>query len=479
MFVSVAGGRVLFRTYFDEKYDLIQKFRGVDCLGLMRENSPVDFMESGLMQRDKWDFWHIDKPFALNTDEAAPIIVNDCYIGANHGENSAVLLYAPNHSKTVRDVGSLWRDEKGVRFTLVRVNDGDYLTVLSENVGENVENYRFIKTVTGNLEYVENGENTANITPVRQNICDLRRSVRYKYKKVIGIKDGVETAIVGGFECDTAEIREEYDIINPATVSDDLRRLRPKGGFVAEQDLARFGKPMINCKLTYKIEKDGTVFTLFDYKRLMNVHFSKVMGVMYQEKLDVYGGGIWRYFPKALPFECEQGIFDFSTPVSISGAFPKSFKMTREYWQENGSPNDRVVDYFRDENGNDKLSFACGYLPVFDGAKEVRNASVSFPVYAYGTRKYYPTFADGELTNVKGVGYKKYFIPQKNGASYYNFVFDEKTYLYVDIFDDNCVDVNLPVEPKLLEKSENIDFDYENGTLKVRGGKGFAVFVVE
>lgn len=478
MFVCVAGGRALFRTYFDEKYDLIQKFRGVDSLGLIRENAPVDFMESGLMQRAKWDFWHIDKPFAINTDEATPVIVNDCYIGANHGEHSAVVLHAPNHGKTVRDVGSLWQDEKGVKFTLVRVNDAENLTVLSENVGETVEDYHFVTLIAGILKYLENGENTANIVPVRQSVVDLRRSVRYKYKKVIAIKDGIEYAVTGGFECDVAEIREEYDIINPATVASDLRRLRPRGGFVAEQDLARFGKPMLSCKLTYRIEKDGTVFTLFDYKRLTNVRFSKVMGVMYQEKLDVYGGGIWRYFPKALPFDCEQGAFDFSTPVAIGGAFPNERKMTREHWQD-GSPNDRVVDYFRDENGNDKLAFACGYLPLYDGSKEIRDKLVSFPVLVYVTRKHYPTFADGDLTAVKGVGYKKYFIPQKNRASYYSMEFNEKTYLFVDIFDGNCVDVNLPVEPKLLEKSENIGFIYENGSLKVCGEKGFAVFVVE
>lgn len=31
----------------------------------------------------------------------------------------------------------------------------------------------------------------------------------------------------------------------------------------------------------------------------------------------------------------------------------------------------------------------------------------------------------------------------------------KKTYLFADIFDGNCVDVNLTVEAKLLEKSEN------------------------
>ena len=414
-------------------------------MGLMRENCPVDFMESGLMQRDKWDCWHIDVPFALNTDEATPVIVNDCYIGANHGEHSAVLVYAPNHEKTVADVGSLWQDEAGVKFTLMRVNDEDYLTFLSENKGETVDNYQFVKNIDGTLEYLENGENRAKITPARQNVADLRRSVRYKEKKVVAFVNGEAQTLVGSCDCDRAEIHEEYEIINPATVAEDLRRLRPKGGFSAELDLARFGKPMLSCKLIYRIENDGTVFTIFDYKRLTNVHFSKIMGVMYQEKLDVYGGGIWRYFPKALPFECDEGEFDFSKPTSIGASFPHSFAMTRENFADEGSPNERAVDYFRNRNGDDELAFACGFLPLYDGVKEIRDKQVDFPVYVISTRKHYPTFANGELGNVKGVGYKKYFIPQKNRASLYTLEFGGKTYLYADIFDENELEADLPV----------------------------------
>ena len=479
MFISVSNGMALFKTYFDDKYDLIQKFRGVDPFGLLRENSPVDFMESGLMQRDKWDYWHIDKPFALNTDEATPIIVNDCYIGANHGEHSAVLIHAPSHGKTVRDIGPLWQDESGVKFTLVRVNNEDYLTVISENIGESSENYLFVKTVTGTLSEVNDAENTAKIVPSGQNIFDLRRSIRYKNKRIFGIKGENEFLVFREFECDVAEIREEYDIINPATVAEDLRRRRPKDGFVAEPDLAMFGEPMISCKLIYRIEKDGTVLVLFDYKRLMNVNFSKVMGVMHQEKIDVYGGGIWRYFPKALPFSCESGTFDFSEPTSIHGAFPKNFKMLREYWDENGAPNDRAVDYLRDENGNDRLAFATGYLPVFDGERSIRNNLVSFLAHLPSTRKHYPTFADGNLTNVKGVGYKKYFVPQKNRASYYTVDYEGKTYLYVDIFNGNGIDIDLSAEPTLLDKSKNISYTFKKGVLKVSGEKGFCVFFFE
>ena len=72
----------------------------------------------------------------------------------------------------------------------------------------------------------------------------------------------------------------------------------------------------------------------------------------------------------------------------------------------------------------------------------------------------------------------KVFHTAKNHASYYSMELTKKTYLFADIFDGNCVDVNLTVEAKLLEKSENIGFICERGSLKVCGEKSFAVFVV-
>ena len=65
MLVCAVKDVVLFRTQFNEQYDLIQKFRGLDYS--VKYNHPIDYMESGLMQRNKWDYWHIDKPFSIKT----------------------------------------------------------------------------------------------------------------------------------------------------------------------------------------------------------------------------------------------------------------------------------------------------------------------------------------------------------------------------------------------------------------------------
>ncbi len=479
MILCLANGFATLRTPFNEKYDLIQKFRGMETSSILY-NQPVDFMESGLMQKDKWDYWHIDIPFALNTDEAVPAYVNDCFIGANHGHHGAVSVYAPAHRKTVADVGSLWKDDNGVKFTLMRVESEDHLLFLSENTGENVENYAFITKIEGKLVYLENGENTAEIRPEKHGATDLRRAIRYKDKRAVAFTNGKERVVFGEVSCDYAEIREEYEIINPATVAEALRVARPKGGYQKQPDLADYGQPMLSCKITYRIENDGTILSVFNYKKLMNVRFQRFMGIMYQEKLDVYKGGIWRYFPKALPFTTEEGTFDFSTPTPIVGQpFPRSMALTREYWQDNGSPCERAVDYFRDEKGYDKLAFASGFLPLYDGVPEIRNKQVSNVVSLKFTRKHYPTFADGDLTSVRGIGYKKYFTPTADKASYYKVTTEGKTFIYVDFFERTTLEIPVKGTPKCFEKSEGIAYKKENDKLVVTGEHGYGVFVEE
>ncbi|MBQ8308714.1 MAG: hypothetical protein IJX96_02665 [Clostridia bacterium] len=479
MILCLANGFATIRTPFNEKYDLIQKFRGMETSSILY-NQPVDFMESGLMQRDKWDYWHIDIPFALNTDEAVPAYVNNCFIGANHGHHGAVSVYAPAHGKTVADVGSLWKDENGVKFTLMRVSTEDHLLFLSENTGESVENYAFIKKIEGKLTYLENGENTADICPEKQGSSDLRRAIRYKDKRAVAVTNGKEHVVLGEVSCDYAEIREEYEIINPATVAEALRAARPKDGYQKQPDFADYGQPMLSCKITYRIENDGTILTLFDYKKLMNVRFQRFMGIMYQEKLDVYKGGIWRYFPKVLPFTTEEGTFNFSMPTPTVGEpFPKRFELTREYWKDNGSPCERAVDYFRDKNGCDRLAFASGFLPLYDGVPTIRNKQVSNVVSLKFTRKHYPTFADGDLTHIRGIGYKKYFTPTADKASYYKVKAEGKTFIYADFFAKKTLEIPVQGNMKPFEVSEGITYKTESGKIAVTGEHGYAVFVEE
>lgn len=478
MLTCLHNGIALFVTHFNDKYNLVQKFRGLEQKSSLRANCPVDFMESGLMQKDKWDCWHVDVPFAICTDEATPCFVNGSYIGANHGAVGAVAVLVENHGLTYKYVGTVWQDQSGMEFTLMRVENQDWLLFLSNNVGKSQTKYAFINKIDTLLTQTETNQ---TLVPEKQTPAELLRVIRHTQKTLYAVKDGKRSIVRSSAECDYAQIHEHYQIINPSTIATQLRKTRKEKGFCQEQDLADYGSPMIDCKLIYTINSDGTIFTEFDYKLLQKVDFTDFQGVMFQEKLDVFGGGIYRYLPKILPFETIEGRFDFSKPYPIQNApYPKDVHLRREDFSDNGNPCERCVDYFKDKNGVDKLGFACGFLPIFDGQPQIRDKRVIYPWHAKFTRKFYPTFCDGDITDFKGVGYKKYFIPTANNGGYYTVDYQGERYIYIDLFLDQTVSINLPKNPTLLEKGKGIEYQYRDGVLNATktGDNAFAVFKI-
>ncbi len=481
MLVCTVKGYALVQTDFSDKYYLIQKFRGLET-GVPFFNAPIDFMGSGLMLKEKWDYFHEDIPFTITTDEATPIHINGCFIGANHGHYCTIEVYMPNHQKTLKDVGSRWMDENGVFFTIIRVIDTDWLTVISDNVGESVEKYSFVNQVTGQLCYVENGENRAPIIPQVQNRADLVSANRYRYKRVMAYVGDQAVSVRGEVECDYVELQEEYDIINPATVGTAIYANRPKDGYKTQPIYSEVGEPMYRIAWKYRVLPDGTILSFFDGQKLMDVHVERFLGVMHQEKQDVYGGGIWRYMPKTLPFVCKDGTFDYAYPIPIShdSPYPYGGAVTKEYWANPDNPCERAVDYFRDENGVDKLAFSTGFLPLFDGVPAIRKQHLTDTVMLKFTRKHYPTFMNGDLPDtIKGVGYKKYFAPQKDKASYYKVQAEGKTFIYADFFKDETLRIPISKNVTLLEQSGNVKYQVTASEIIVQCVHGYAVFVEE
>lgn len=481
MFVSINCDVALFRTPFNATHDLVQKFRGVNNQSLSY-NAPVDFMEAGLIDNSKWDYWHVDIPFNYSNDEASPFFFitkenKSSIIGANHGHYCAVNVLSINHGKTYADVGSLWQDQSGTEFTLIRVTDENSLQFLSKNVGKSETDFDFISTINGDLTYISNGQNQTSITIEKQYRCYLSRSNRYLKKEIITYKKGVASPLFGGAECDYAEIHEHYLIINPATVAEDLRNKRPVDGYSQEVDLANYGKPLVDLDLIYRVMPDGAILTIAKAKKVADIKVKHYHLVMVQEKLDAFGGGMYRYIPKILPLDCEEGVIDFTNPVPLYGKpYPSLKKVTKEYWQDPNSPPDRAIDFFKDKQGKTRLGFASGFLPVFDGAPEIRKNNIESAINLKGTRKFYPNICD-DMENLVAVGYKKFFIPQ-NEQSVYTLEYDGKKYIYVDLFEKSTIQVDIEGGVKLLE-SRNVVWTQDCKSLTVSGEKGYAVFVCE
>lgn len=480
MFVCMAKYQLLVQTPYDDKYDLVQKFRGIDIThGTF--NDPVDFMEAGLIRKDKWDCFHTDIPFTISNDEAVPCIINGIWLGAGHGHPGCVALCAPGHGKTVRDIGSRWKDDSGMTFTLLQILTEDHLMLISENIGTK-EDYKFVLKIEGQLTFLSDGENTAPIpADGEQKTVYLARAYKFTKKRVIVIKDGKESILYGGTHCDSARIEEEYEIRNPATVAPALTAARPEGGFSEAPDLGDYGETMLIHRMNYHLLPDGTILCDFNHEKTMDIRFDRWLGAMYQEKLDVFGGAIHRRIPKTLPLTLSDGTFDFNTPISLEkGVYPESDPLiTKEFWAVPDSPPDRVVDYFRDKEGHDRLGFACGYLPLYDGVPEKRLQHLTHTGYFKNTRKVYPTFMNGDLDKVRGIAYKKYFPQNTDRASFYTITFEGKTYIYIDFVEEKTLEIPIKGSISVYEKSDDVSYVADGDVLSASGKKGYAVFIAE
>ncbi len=498
MEADLSGGELAIRTRFSETEDLVQIFRGLRG-GAPNQNNPVDFRMAGLQHRGCLDIWHIDRLLSFSTDECAPFAINDEDIGGNHGHPCAVLADAHGHGKSLEDVGSLWRDEQGIYWTILNVISPDKLLLISENIGASKERYAFRHGICGKLSYVENGAHTQDIFFLhQQGRVQLTPSIRPVRREALGCLNGAWHGIGSMESMEQVKIFDAYEVINPATVAPAIRKGRPQGGYLLQPSLA-CGEAMLLHDMVYTIEPDGTVLCSFDHRLLQSVPLAEYLGLMYQQKSDAFGGGTWRVIPAVRPFEENGQRFDFSRPVcTSSGAFPQHHRLTKEDWFFPACPPDRQLEYYHDAEGKTRLCFAAGFLPVGDGVPERRAGQISEAGTIVSSRKAYPTFAGGHdyflsfnkengmpfggAKRLFGTAYKKYFAPPREGVSAYTVAREGKTYLFIDFFADMDISYTYPFSDagsaELLGSSGIRNIFKGNGSLSVSAQNGFAVFLL-
>ena len=481
MDVSRNGGEIAFRTRFSAEYDLVQVLCGL--ASTPDRNCPVDFRLAALQHRGCRDIWHMDQVLAFSTDECAPMVLNGEDIGGNHGHPCAIRVHAPQHGLHVRDVGSLWQDETGLTFTLLRVESAQALLFLSENIGPSKLAYAFSERITGTLRCLDTG--TLLHPQGQQGHVQLTPAIRHTRREALCLQDGQWTEITHNEGCQRAEIREEYEIINPATVAQALREGRPESGYTVQPSLA-VGEAMFLHRMTYRIEPDGAILCDFDHACLQDVPMPCYLGVMHQLKCDAYGGGVWRYMPKVRPFTAKGKAVDFTRPFpTTQDTLPDNFPLTPDLWTDPASPPDRQIDFLRRADGTMAVGFASGFLPVDDGAPAIRAGNITDAATIVSSCKTYPTFAGG-LVNMKtggrsfprlrGVAYKKYFLPQGQEASLYTIPHGGDTYVYMDCFSDAPQTLVYPTTAPAEGLEATLSWQQSASAVTATGSSGYAVF---
>ncbi len=439
MDISISGADIAIRTPFAEGFDLTQVLRGMAPTAGDR-NDPVDFRLAGLVRRGHRDIWHVDRVLAFSTDECSPFVINGEDVGGNHGHPCGMGVRADRHGLSLRDVGTYWTDETGLGWTLLRIVDQDGLLFLSDNTGPSETDYAFANAIAGRLARADGctlipaGQHPGQqLTPaIRRIRCDVAYEQHGAWQPLRGGCEGV----------DRCRITEVYEVICPATVAEALRAERPDGGYAVQPSLAA-GRAMAIHRMTYTVEPDGTILCDFDHSVVMPVHLTWYLGIMAQEKCDVFGGGVHRVIPGTKAFTCQGQAYDFSRPYDTTRSpMPATFSLTPDNWLDPARPPDRQLDVLRDGAGRDQVAFACGFLPVYDAAPSIRSQNITDAGDIVASCKTYPTFAGGKhntrpIQRMRGVAYKKYFQPKGSGDLSYGVRYNGVDYLFIDKYERN------------------------------------------
>jgi hypothetical protein len=211
------------------------------------------------------------------------------------------------------------------------------------------------------------------------------------------------------------------------------------------------------------------------------------------------GGGVKRLMPGTSAFEapsavftgrdsCTKGevsVFDFSVPTQLyrqnTGLDYNTFDLPAEstpWTKDHGFVTDtvpnRIIDYMYDGNNVSDISFASGFLPLYDGEPEARKEYTSESFRTKGTAKAYHVFLSKNKgkagDTIKGIGYRKYEDADRydGKASVYSIPYEDTVYYYVDLLQDSSVSV---FAPGASEESLGIVENFGDAVVTVTDGK--------
>lgn len=460
--VIISGQDIYVSAAFNATYDIVVKMSTSNFA-----NGVMNFVLAKLINKgsDIVSDNGQQLPGASN-DDACPVNFNTGYLGANHGNGANLQITANGHGKTLADVGSVWTDTAGVKWTLLQVVDANNLYMMSENTNT-TGGWTFKLNPGTTLTYLSGAANTGTITVGSYTSVQLRPSNKNLVQKLVA--DNVVISGNGTYTCDTFDIVETYDIIDTPDMVAKLAANRPSGGYTVQPDF-RNGDAIISLKNTFNFKKTCTVVVLSDFIVRKDIIFGP--GNYYGVTQSAYVLPAWatsfkRYLPSALPISDGSRTWDFRTRESILTAYATDLHLSSAYW-DGGRPVNRAVDLV--SNGSTlNINYNIGYLPLGVGADRTGNVNEGW--YLAASRKHYPHAIDSKIadsnskvaagTVKQGVAYRGWSELPSGRTNYFAVHMAGSNYIFIDwhitgtdviTFNDDLIGKPFTV----VEKSNNV-----------------------
>lgn len=406
VFALKVGTEVFVRSQFSQEFDVVITLR-------KGGNGQVDFQSAGLVGTKV--------PMTAEScrqaemihgcqDDSAPWKLNGTFIGANHGWYGVLELTVSAHGLTTSDLGKPWTGATGERFYLARVLDADRIWVIPENEGD-LERWKFQSIPPGAQLTAEGGKRTMAIEKVVK--TQLLPACRIKEQQFL--VDGTEPLAEGKVTpCGFLEIREDYDIINPAAV---LQAVKEQAGQPVD-----FAGPDLDVLLTntirYEFQPWGacTVRHQSTVRRAFDLDYAGFVQtrVLARRPQD----GLRYYIPGTLPFRSGETEYNFDRvqDFSVRPERPLVFGPA----EANVETLDRLPHRFIQllERNQTQVGYVVGYS-LLEGitVPGVRARQCATPLIIHTSAKTYPAAIDKKAgrmvagTVMECLAYRQYFDP--------------------------------------------------------------------
>lgn len=363
-------------------------------------------------------------------DDAAPIMYNGTYVGANHGAFVVHQITASAHGKSFADVGSKWSN--GTRnYTIIRVVSSTILWLISDNTGTAAKWVYDKTSMSGNtLTHVSGATNTASIAVSGDTLTQLYSAVN-NHKKTI-VADGYKELSAGLHDVSYVEFLDSYDIMNvPAIVS----YLQSRVGTATEQpfNVSSIAADMkVNIGYRYAINGSVTINTQLEKVSDINFEFA---GLTQALPLNYSGKSLLQYVPKVKPIVVSGTTYALADVIDVTNT-SDTINMLKADWLDATNPPDRMAQIVK--TGSVKnYGHVVGYSLTRGVTKPSTRQSIdNAGFYNAPTKKMYPRALTGGLGKVTNtIAYRSLFnlttLPQATVYTWYQD--NDAVYVVLDI----------------------------------------------
>lgn len=488
-------GTVFLRSYFSENQDLL-----ITVAEKWGTNFQTNFVNARLVSRETAESEMVSaKGVIIHNcgDDATPWNLNGTYIGGNHGCSDVIEITAKNHGFTVKDIGSAWTDETGKTFYMIKTPKSDTVQVLSENEGKDGI-WRFTRSIKGKeLKCASDGKIFNFETAKTTQLWPACRINTQEY-----LVNGKEPLAPGkSAVCDYFDIVEEYDIIAPDSLLENIKANPGK-----EPDFRAKGlDAVLTNRIVYRFQPMGacTVEHKSTARRKFNIGY---MGFIQSAALAKGDFDTHSYYiPKTLPFVKSGVSYDFKSiqDFSVPPVVPLNFNGGEKNVVDKTNLPDRFIQFLgKKENGENinKVGYALGYS-LTEGLTrpDVRCRNCRNSLFIHTSSKTYPAAIDSAIGVVPEgkifhcLAYRQYFDPSayKNATNVYWHKEGESYLLYIDYHKSVENDIiKLPdylsgKKISIVEKTPSVKLlnektvPAEGLSLSVDGSYGYAVLKLD